>query len=352
MMPTTHHVAAVCHDGHIRLIEQTLAPLSSGMVLVRVRNSLISPGTELGSWEQLAQRRKNPVEQTEPRRFGYSNAGEVQAVGEGVTQFSTGQRVACIGAGYALHGEYSVVPQNLCFALPEEVSFSQGSYAMLSGTALHAVRRLEPQLGEFAAVLGLGLVGQLVGQLLQLAGVEVIGWEKLGAREEIARQWGIEQTVNVRNADPVQVSLDFTGGAGLDAAVLAFGGDAGEAYKKALASLKVSPDGHSMGRIVVVGQAMFQSEWTTSNHDIRVAARTGPGYHDENWESGADYPPVFMPWTTRTNVERCLRWIGQGKLNVDILSTHRVQLSEVDEATSGMLERPEGILGVIFEMNE
>lgn len=352
MIPKKRNVAAVCYDGHIRMIEQPLPELKRGMVLVKVWNSLVSPGTELGGWKQLAANRKIPAEQYAPRPFGYSNTGEVLAVGEGVTRFSPGLRVACVGAGYAQHTNYAVVPHNLCFALPDNVTFEQGSYAMLAATALHAVRRLEPQLGEFAAVLGLGIVGQLTARLLQMAGVEVIGWDTLPARLNIASKWGIERTVNPRENDPRQASRDFTNGAGLDAAVLAFGGEATDAYNQALSALKVSPDGHTMGRIIVVGGASFQSVWSSSNHDVRIAARTGPGYHDETWETGEDYPAVFLPWTTRTNTERCLRWIAKKKLNVDMLTTHRVQLNEVDEAISGILDRPDEILGVMFEMNK
>ena len=142
----------------------------------------------------------------------------------------------------------------------------------------------------------------------------------------------------------------FTGGIGLDAAVMAFGGKADQAYQSIVDSLKCSPDGHRMGRVVVVGLVSFGIKWAPSNLDIRFAARTGPGYHDADWEIGPDYPPVWMRWTTRTNLELCLRLIAEGKLNVDDLTTHVVPMSNVDSAIQAMLQHPENVLGVVFDM--
>ena len=89
-------------------------------------------------------------------------------MGEGVTRFRPGDRVACIGGGFAQHTTYAVVPHNLCVTLPENVTYAQGSYGMLAATAMQAIRRGEPQLGEWFCMVGLGIVGQLAGRLHQL----------------------------------------------------------------------------------------------------------------------------------------------------------------------------------------
>lgn len=121
--PQKRHVAAVCGNGHIRLVEQDVPPLVPGAVLVEVHASLVSPGTELGGWHNLRKRREAPDEDAEPRPFGYANAGVVLAVGDGVDEFCPGDRVSCMGSGYAMHTDYAVVPHNLCVPLPEGVSF-------------------------------------------------------------------------------------------------------------------------------------------------------------------------------------------------------------------------------------
>ncbi|MDA0838992.1 MAG: zinc-binding alcohol dehydrogenase [Planctomycetota bacterium] len=342
-------IATVCGDGKIRPIEELTPELKPGAVLVEVKSSLISPGTELGSWHGLARRRQAPND-SPPRKFGYANSGVVAALGEGVEEFQPGDRVGCIGAGFAQHATWAVVPHHLCVRLPDNVSHDQGAYAMLAATGLHTMRRCEPQFGEYAAIVGLGLVGQLTAQLFQLAGNFVIGWDMIETRRNIASEWGIHATTNV-DGDQNQRTKKFTGGMGLDSAVFAFGGDGTEAVNSITQCMKLSPDTHRMGTLVIVGGMSFDFKAVTTNLDFRRAARTGPGYHDDQWEYGEPYPPVFMRWTTRTNLELCMRLISEGRLNVDCLTTHRVPIEEAEEKTDGLLDSPDELLGVVFEMN-
>ncbi len=346
------HVAAVCHDGHIRLLEQETPQLKPGAVLLKVENSLVSPGTELGGWRSLSEKSKNPDPEPKSRPFGYSNAGTVLEVGSGVQELEPGARIACVGAGYAMHTDYAVVPHHLCVRLPDKVTFEQGAYAMLAATALHALRRGIPEFGESTAIVGMGIVGQLAAQLFQLAGNFVIGWDTIGFRLQVARRWGIHATAHVGRQDEVAVSREFTRGYGLDGAVLAFGGDGTSTVESLEKSMKVSPDGHPMGRIVVVGGAHFDYRSSLTNMDVRRASRTGCGYHDEDWEYGPAYPPVFMRWTTQTNLQLCMRLIEEGKLNVDVLTTHKICLMNVDEEISAIIDDPDTILGVLFTMGE
>lgn len=339
-------VACVCSDGKIRLIEETVPELRAGMVRIRVHASLVSPGTELGGWKKLFSLRGG--EDTGERRpFGYSNAGVVDAVGEGVTQFKPGDRVAAIGFGFALHSNWAVVPQNLCVALPDGVTYEQGSYAMLLATALQTIRRGAPELGERACVVGMSLVGQLTAQLLQASGCRVIGWARNDNQVDIARRWGIHEAINMKTCDPVSATGAFTDGRGLDQSVFAFPGPAGETWDQTLKCMKVTPDGHLMGRVVVVGGSSMEVKWIPANLDIRIAARTGPGYHDPDWEYGRDYPPVFMQWTTRTNLEVCMDLIRHGNVHVDCLTTHRVDLFDA-EAGIDAIPRGEDVLGLVF----
>ena len=346
--PKKRRVAAVCGDGHIRLVEQDVPALKPGAVLVEVHASLVSPGTELGGWHSLRAKRQAPDRDAKPRPFGYANAGVVLKVGEGVKELAPGDRVACMGGGYALHTDYAVVPHNLCVPLPEGVTFAQGSYGHLAATAVQAVRRGAPELGEWVCVVGLGLIGQLAAQVFRLAGCYVIGWDQVGFRREVAGTCGIDATAAIGEEDEVAATRQFTGGYGLDAAVIAFGGDANETMAKLEKCMKVTPDGHPMGRILVVGAPRFEYTATMTNIDVRRVSRTGPGYHDEAWEYGPDYPPVFMRWTTRTNLTLCLRLMGEGRLNVDALTTHTIPLAGVDEGVSAALDDPDSVLGVVF----
>ena len=348
--------AAVFGDGHIRLIDQEVPELRQGAVLIEVCASLVSPGTEFGGWRLLAERRTNPKADAAPRPFGYSNAGVVTAVGDGVDQFKAGDRVAAIGAGYACHGDWAVVPQNLCVALPKGVAYEQGSYGMLLATALHAARRGQPEIGEYVAVAGLGVVGQLTAQVYRLAGNYVIGWDSIRFRVEVARKWGIDAAVIVGEGDEAAITKAFTRGEGLDACVLAFGGPADTAVHSLAQCMRRTTDGHRTGRMIVVGAATFDYGSVElpdqTNMDVRRASRTGFGYHDEAWEYGRGYPPTTMRWTTRTNLELCMRLIAERKVNVDVLTTHRIPFSDIDKGTSDALQDHDRMLGVIFATKE
>ena len=326
-LPNKRTVATWFEDDHIRLIEQDVPDLRPGSIAVDVGASSVSPGSELsanrdgrevlGGWRSLAEQGRSADAGSQPRAYGgYSNAGIVIAVGEGVTRFRPGDRVACIGGGYAVHTDTAIVPRNLAVHLPGQVTYAQGSYGMLMGTALHALRRAALNFGESYAVVGLGVVGQLAAQLHMLAGNRVIGWDTVPFRTEIARKWGIDATVTVGPEDPVARTREFTDGYGLDGGAIAFGGEASRAVQSLAQSMKQTPDGHRTGTIVVVGLAQFtysdHEAAGVTNIDIRSAMRTGSGYHDKEWEFGSVYPPVFMRWTTTTNLELCMR-LGRGR---------------------------------------
>jgi len=348
-IPQKRLVAVKSGDGSIRVVEENMPEMMKGSIMVRVEASLVSPGTELGGWLSFADQKKNPVPIKE-RPFGYSNSGFVIEAAEGASEFKPGDRVACIGAGYALHTNYAVIPHNLCVPLPDNVSFDQGAYAMLFATAMHTLRRGEPEFGEYVCVAGLGIVGLLTARLYQLAGNYVLGWDKNPARVGLANRWGIESVVDGDYGK--EVTKKFTLNYGLDAAVLAFKGACDETVERLMECMKHTPDGHGMGRIMVVGWPDFQyglgQIGGMNNIDIRRCSRTGPGYHDLQWEFGADYPPVFMRWTTKTNLVLCMRLISEGKIDIDSLTTHRIKLENVEKEIDKALEHPDSMLGVIF----
>ncbi len=359
--PKTRNVVTLHGDGTFHLLETELPELDSTSVLVKVKASLVSPGSELkgpvkrgsksaGGWRGLRELQLNPDDSIVAKPFGYANTGIVEAVGDAVVDLKVGDRVACIGAGYAQHSDYSVVPQNLVVVLPDTVSFEQGAYAMLLATAMQATRRATPEFGEFAAVAGLGMVGLITARMLQLAGCYVVGWDTVDARLELARSLGIDGTINVLSEDSTAATMQFTGGRGLDLSVLALGGDAEKPAHALESCMKVAPDGHPMGTMVVVGGAEFPFTRTLTNMDIRRSSRTGPGYHDPEWERGTGYGDVFVRWNTRNNLELCLRLVAEGKIAVDLMTTHRVPFAEIEDRTPEITQDPDSILGMVFQM--
>ena len=122
--------------------------------------------------------------------LGYSLCGVVVEVGEGADEFTVGQLVACAGNEHALHAEVNWVPLNLCVPVPDGVPPEHAAFATVGAIAMQGVRRAEVQLGETACVIGLGLVGQLVVQLLVAAGVQVVGLDLVDDRCRLAEKAG------------------------------------------------------------------------------------------------------------------------------------------------------------------
>jgi len=343
---TKRRVAGIDGAGVGVLIEEELLPPGPGQVQVEVRASLISPGTELG---RVGAQREAPQDRP-PRPFGYANAGVVTTVGEGVEDVSVTDPVACMGGGYAQHADLVNVPVNLTAPIPDGVEFESAAFAHLAATALHAIRRAAPVFGENGMVVGLGLVGQLTAQFGQLSGCHMMGVDRLADRRDRATACGVEAVVGAEGEDPVAQAASVSGGFGMDFGVIAFGGDGTSAFKQIAASLKKTPDTHSMGRIVIVGGARIEHGFAAAlgNVDVRSAARTGPGYHDEAWEHGAAYPPVFVEWPTRRNLTESLRAVADGRLHVAELITHRLPLQEIATAVDELVERPQEALGVVL----
>src|SRR5262245_53128368 len=178
--------------GQLRMDEVPPPLVRPGNILVRTEASAISVGTERktvrfaqGSLLGKALARPDLVRQVVakvraegilpawrasmgrleiPVPLGYSSAGKVVALGDGVTGFDVGQRIACSGSGYAGHAETVLVPSHLAAAVPDNVSAEAAAFAAIGGIALHACRLAHPQRGDAVAIIGLGLLGQIAVQ--------------------------------------------------------------------------------------------------------------------------------------------------------------------------------------------
>ncbi|HEV3408602.1 MAG TPA: zinc-binding alcohol dehydrogenase, partial [Gaiellaceae bacterium] len=195
-------------DGRIEVLDVPPPSLTPEGVLVDVRASLLSAGTERHKAETARQSllgkarsrpdevrkviekaRRDGLAETiqavgarldQPSSLGYSASGVVLAAGARVSDVVPGDRVACGGGGYAVHAEIDHVPGNLVVALPDGVTFAEGAFATVGSIALHGVRQADVRLGERVAVIGLGLVGQLAGQILRAAACRVVGIDLSG----------------------------------------------------------------------------------------------------------------------------------------------------------------------------
>jgi threonine dehydrogenase-like Zn-dependent dehydrogenase len=163
----------------------------------------------------------------------------------------------------------------------------------------------------------------------------------------------VKNIVNFRDANPVDASKELAAPYGMDFAIMAFGGPATEAFNSIKDCMKVSQDGHIMGNVVLVGGCTIEvgGGAATGNLNIKIASRTGPGYHDSEYEYGKDYPAAFVQFTTQRNLKEIISLISEKRLIVDPMTTHKMPLETVGEAAELLINSPDKALGIILEMS-
>jgi predicted dehydrogenase/threonine dehydrogenase-like Zn-dependent dehydrogenase len=269
---------------------------------------------------------KARLDQIKP--LGYSASGSIVAVGDGVRDLQPGDRVACAGGGYASHAEVLFVPQNLCCKVPDGASLETASYTTVGAIALHGVRQAEPNLGETVAVIGLGLVGQLTVQLLKAAGCRVVGVDIDPAACELARKSGLDVASDPQSA--VAACLALTDGRGADCILVTASAKSNDPIVLA------GQLARDRARVVVVGMVGMDVPrhiYYEKELELRLSRSYGPGRYDSQYEEkGHDYPVGYVRWTEKRNMEAFLRLAAEGKVDTDLLTTHRFSVERATDA--------------------
>ena len=291
------------------------------------------------TWRAVQERKQRTT------ALGYSSSGRVIEVGEGITDISTGDLVACAGAGYASHSEVACVPRQLLCSLPDGASPQQAAFATLGAIALQSVRLASPQLGENVAVIGLGIVGQLAVQLLVANGCRVFAVDLDPDRVELARQAG---AVDGCTAD-LAVGAARPAGQGWDAAIVA--ADSKSESPLTLAAALCRPK----GRVIVVGLVrtdLPRQEFYDKELELTVSRSYGPGRYDPEFElEGRDYPYPYVRWTETRNLEAFVDLVARKRVNVERLISHQYPFGEAAQAYRLLLSR-RAQMAILFEYSD
>ena len=339
-------------------------------VLVRPLYSLISSGTETASIHQEGVLRavaENPshlqkiwnvfkvqgpmstfaevrAKLKEYAVLGYSGAGVIVDKHHTVTDFEIGDRVAYGGEGTG-HGETILVGEKLAVKIPDPVPFEHACFATLGSIALNGVRIAEIALGEKVAVIGLGLVGQLVAQLARLQGASVLAIDLKPQRVELAHRLGADHAMQASNSLREQIDT-ITGGRGVDCAIIAAAAKSDAPCRQAV---EICCD---RGRIIDVGAVELNFPWYEMYlKEIRLfmARAYGPGSYDPTYEKqGRDYPVPYVRWTENRNMEEFLRLVGLGRVQLQPLITHEFALDDAPKAYQTIMDPASNSLAVVL----
>ena len=365
-------------DGRMEIIEIPPPVTSKGMLLVRNAFSVISAGTE-GSKVRTA--RKNLIAKARERPqqakqvidllkqagpvqayrtvmkklasyspLGYSSAGVIIGLGEGVSGFSIGDRVACAGSG-ANHAEVVVIPQNLCVALQIDADLKLAAYNTLGAIALQGVRQADLRLGESCVVIGLGLLGQLTCMLLRAGGNKAIGIDIDAEMVRLANAYAADFAALQGEFGLAERIDELTGGIGADAVIITAASDSTNPVNFAGRILR------RKGRVVVVGNVPtgFEREpfYYQKELDLRMSCSYGPGRYDPMYEEkGIDYPPGYVRWTEQRNMEAFQDLIYSNRIDINYLTTHMFKLEDAAKAYDLIAEKKEPHLGIVIKYDE
>ena len=327
--------------GEVTLRDVPVPQCGSKRILVRNRHSLISLGTErstielgrksllgkaasrpdlvrrawdkakkeglLKTWQEAMGRLDTPTP------LGYSSAGIIEQCGIAATEFSPGDRVACIGQGFASHAEFVSIPVNLACRIPEGVSDDEASFGMLGIIALHGIRSAKLSFGSKVVVLGLGLLGLLTIQMLRAYGCEVIALDPAQDKTAVANRLGFKHVTN-QAEDLTRLCDVQTAGYGADAVI-----NTAASKDRSLVDQSIQLC-RSKGRIVIVGTADIhpdRNELWLKEIELVVSRAAGPGSLDPLYElEGVDLPIGEVRWTQKRNLQEFLRLIADKKVDV------------------------------------
>lgn len=357
--------------GNTILLDVPVPSPQPGMALVRTVASLVSVGTERALVEfagksLLGKARSRPdlVRQVikkiqregllttieavqnrldQPLPLGYSSAGTVVGLGDGLEGYEVGDRVACAGGGFAVHAEYALVPKNLLAKLPDAVGFEQGAVTTLGAIALHGFRLGDAGVRDRVAVVGLGLLGLLAALIARAAGCAVLGIDVDTARVERARSLGIEA---VEREGAESAGSSFTAGHGFDLVQICADTVSNDTVELAGTLARDKGTVVSTG---VVGTELPRKTYFEKELRFVVSRSYGPGRYDPAYEQGGhDYPYGYVRWTEGRNLEAFIELLAEGSVDVDALITHRFPIDQATDAYEFIANPDEDFLGVLL----
>lgn len=197
--------------GVAELLDSEMPRVGAGEVLVKIERTTVSAGTERANLigNPNISTSDGPIT-TFPRTSGYSAAGVVVEVGEGVSTVAVGDRVAC---SWTTHSRYCLRPEEKVYKLPDSVGFDSGALVHIATFPMAAIRKCNLEFGESAIVMGLGVLGIVAIKMLRIAGAApIIAVDPVKEKREYALRLGADFALDPFAPDFAERARELTGG--------------------------------------------------------------------------------------------------------------------------------------------
>lgn len=361
-------------SGKMEILEVPFPALNKGHLLIRNHYSVISAGTEgktvtdarMGYIAKARSRQKEVKQVIDmvkttgllstyklvmnkldaPSALGYSSAGEVIAVGEGVTGFKVGDKVACGGA-QASHSDVVAVPVNLCVKVPECVDLKQAAFTTIASIAIQGIRQADLRMGENCLIIGMGLIGQMTAKILSASGINSFGIDVSDKQVQQSLDAGIKNVKNRNSAGIEDAIAKFSNGHGVDAVLITAGTSSLDPIEFAGSMAR------KKGKVVIVGAVptgFSRANYYKKELDLRMSMSYGPGRQDINYEEkGQDYPIGYVRWTENRNMQSFIDLLATDRLNIENLISHCYPLEKAPEAYDMILSKSQAFNGIVIQ---
>ncbi len=323
----------------VELTPVTVPSPGPGQVRVKMDYTAISRGTERANLVGDVNISIAPLTDLTPhfpRTVGYSGAGVVYDVGEGVTAFRPGDRVAVFGSKHA--GYLTLDAANLVPIPFGDVDTAAAAFSYISTFPLAAVRKVKPELGESGIVMGLGVLGCMAVQLLKAAGVyPVIAADPVAARRDFALDMGADFVLDPGAADFAETVKGLTDG-GANVAIEVSG--VGQALDQVLDCMA------RFGRVALLGctrDADFQIDYYRKVHGPGI---TLIGAHTMARPTLQSYPGM---WTHRDDIQALLKLQHAGRIHMDKLLCEIHSPEDAAAVYDRVVHEKEFPVGVLFD---
>jgi 2-desacetyl-2-hydroxyethyl bacteriochlorophyllide A dehydrogenase len=328
------HIRQVVFHGpntaRLDTIELDTTSLGPSEILVESEASLISQGTEGAAYQGLLM--PGGREQHYPQRPGYANVARVVETGGPGGPFAVGDRVFTM-VNHASHARIDTKTQ-LCVRVREELPSHLAVFTRLAMVSMSTLRTSTARLGDKAAVVGLGMVGNLAAQLCQIAGLSTTGIDVIEWRCDLAKTCGIETVMRSAGDDVLRPEHALV--------IEATGSEAGAKTGVKL----VQPH----GELSLVG-----SQWGKGGQDMDALRFLGSIFEQyihirSGWEwQLPTLPTSFGPSSLTHSAGAILGWIADGRLQVEPLLSHRVAPGDASTVYGEMVRNKDRYLGVVFD---
>lgn len=304
-------------------------------VLIENIYGLISAGTELAFFTQSHIGFSVPDfgYAKYPAHPGYTAVGRVVKVGAKVSGLAAGDLVH----SSSHHASFAICKAATVLKVLEAVPIEQVPFVGLANIAMTTLRMGKPQMGETAAVFGMGLVGNLAAQLLKRAGAcPVVAIDLVQPRLEVARVCGIDFCLNPSQVDIKEETKKITQGLGFDIVVEATGNP--EVVPEALKLVG------QLGRLILLGSPRGKAELDIY-FDIHRKGVSVIGAHTRLLS-------ILDPEGPTKNKKLLFKFFSDGSLKIESLITHKIAVRDAVQGYEGLVNKKEEYLGVLLDLKE